>query len=222
MWGTIGASGPPPQSSYTIDKGIPVNFTATLQAAAQHQSNFFVSSVSPGPHTLVITTLVDGAQYYLDYIQVTPPLPNANCPVFQALSSSSKSSIKPNSTSTALRSMIMPSQSESSTPSHGKMSITMGGILGITFGSAACAAVMVIVIYHLTIRRRQRKNEAYTGEPDFISASTSRTFILCFLDVISIVWRIFYFSIRVDFAAIRQRRNDAKAFPVHDRTWIGE
>jgi len=220
VWGTIGTSGLPPQSSYTIDNGLPVNFTAAQEAYIQYQVNFFVSSVSPGPHTLVITTSIDGGQYYLDYIQVIPPLPNGNCPVVQASSDSSKGSIT-SSSSTAASNTFTQLQSESITPSGGKSSISVGGILGITVGCTACAAVMVIVIYHLTIRRRKKKNQTYICEPGFVAVTTPRISRMLF-HVFSI-WFLLYDEIfisllhSVDFPAVRRQRNGANALPIRDR-----
>ncbi|KAF9538153.1 hypothetical protein CPC08DRAFT_610991, partial [Agrocybe pediades] len=71
VWGTINPSGPAPQSSYTIDDGIPVNYTASVQSEAQYQVDFFLAPVSPGQHTLVVTLQGNGS-YYLDYIQIIP------------------------------------------------------------------------------------------------------------------------------------------------------
>ncbi|KAF9553928.1 hypothetical protein CPC08DRAFT_713347 [Agrocybe pediades] len=70
VWGTIGEDTLPPQSSYSIDGGPPVLYTAHIESSNQYQVNFFFASVSPAQHSLVITTLVDGAQFWLDYIQL--------------------------------------------------------------------------------------------------------------------------------------------------------
>lgn len=91
-------------------------FTATPQNDVQYRQTFFSSSIlSPGTHTLVITTLEDKAFYYFDYIRILlDPLP---WPLLQPTSPISTNSLTSLDTSSQASTTLLATPSLSNTSS---------------------------------------------------------------------------------------------------------
>ncbi|KAF4616402.1 hypothetical protein D9613_008863 [Agrocybe pediades] len=198
VWGTIGEETLPPQSSYSIDGGPPVLYTAHIESSNQYQVNFFFASVSPAQHSLVITTLVDGAQFWLDYIQLnsiqtassdsTLPLPtykSSSPPTKIPLSTSSGSTP---STATSDSTIHLPTYISSSSPTKNSLSSSgskeanipntspksPGEIVGFTLAGVVILAAGAVAICYFIIRRKKRR----AAEAVIIPGSI-RTLSLC-------------------------------------------
>ncbi|GLB44419.1 hypothetical protein LshimejAT787_1700460 [Lyophyllum shimeji] len=85
VYGTISDGGvykDPPVSTYSIDGASPVTYSAVAGSQAQYKQLYFQSpKLADGQHTLVITSTLESAFFWIDYIQFTPsveaaPIPN--------------------------------------------------------------------------------------------------------------------------------------------------
>ncbi|KAF8064351.1 hypothetical protein FPV67DRAFT_1672066 [Lyophyllum atratum] len=74
VYGTVAPAtdGPPHISTYSIDGGSPVTYTAVPGSGVQYKQRFFRSpELAEGQHTLVITSTVPGTSFWLDYFEIT-------------------------------------------------------------------------------------------------------------------------------------------------------
>ncbi|KJA18666.1 hypothetical protein HYPSUDRAFT_205192 [Hypholoma sublateritium FD-334 SS-4] len=74
VFGTIPANGSAlsPTTSYSIDNGTPQVVSKVQNAVTQFQHLFFQSNdLPPSNHTLIITNLVPGGYFYLDFVNIT-------------------------------------------------------------------------------------------------------------------------------------------------------
>ncbi|CAA7269960.1 unnamed protein product [Cyclocybe aegerita] len=178
VYGTVGTNDILAVSSYTIDGGSPVNYTAPRVSSNQYRHLFFQSPTLPrGTHTLVIQTLVDDGYYWLDFLTVTsevatstssasppsttisPPTPTSLPPTPTSMTSSTTfDSPPPNQTST---SSDVPSQGTQlgtvdSTSSERDMTPLIAGL-----SSALAVLVIVIgIVVWIFMRRRRREMNA--------------------------------------------------------------
>ncbi|KAG6855512.1 hypothetical protein H0H87_001803 [Tephrocybe sp. NHM501043] len=76
VYGTIsdtGAYKDPPVSTYSIDGSTPYTFTAGTYSKPQYKQRYFASpKLSDGEHTLVITSTLELAFFWIDYFEITP------------------------------------------------------------------------------------------------------------------------------------------------------
>lgn len=76
VYGTISDSGvykDPPISTYGVDGASSVTYSATAGTKAQYKQRFFQSpKLADGEHTLLITSTVANAFFWVDYIEFTP------------------------------------------------------------------------------------------------------------------------------------------------------
>lgn len=152
--GVVGATAPvdgnePPVSTYVIDGGSPVTYTApsNITATLFSQTFFLQQSLSASEHTLVInvTRASDAAPFLLDYIGYIP-LSNTT-----------------NSTSATSSSLPSSSAASTSTPStssvSSKLTTPVGAIVGGTIGGVALIVITILGI--LLLRSRRRGGRAY-------------------------------------------------------------
>ncbi|KIP07483.1 hypothetical protein PHLGIDRAFT_118062 [Phlebiopsis gigantea 11061_1 CR5-6] len=147
--GVVGATAPvgdkePPISTYVIDGGSPVTYTAptNITATLFSQTFFLQQSLSASEHTLVInvTRASDAAPFLLDYIGYVP-LSNTT-----------------NSTSATSSSLPSSSAASTSTPSTAgvstKSATPVGAIVGGTIGGVALIVITVLGVLLLRSKRR--------------------------------------------------------------------
>ncbi|KAF8963489.1 hypothetical protein BDZ97DRAFT_1919736 [Flammula alnicola] len=177
VWGTIAVAdlGVAPHSSYSVDDGPAMLYEANQSSTAQYRQQFFQSgNLSPTNHTLLLTTLVEGAYFYLDYALITPADTSA------ALNgSSSSSSLLPSSspsitTTTRPATSTTPLQSQP-VSSSSEAGIPVGAIVGGSLGGLAL--IMFTIIAFLLLKRKKNglAQSANSGEENTTSLRSRRT-----------------------------------------------
>lgn len=137
VWGTIDTQGSPtPQSSYSIDGEKATIYTSQGETITQYHKNFFLSPVSPGEHTLIITMLTNGT-LKLDYILLTPIFDR---PSNIALNCSA-------SASTVTPTASVPPSTAHKTP--------ISEITGAVLGSLSFLLIIFAIISTIYIKRRR-------------------------------------------------------------------
>ncbi|CAA7267184.1 unnamed protein product [Cyclocybe aegerita] len=168
VYGTIGADPIPARASYAIDTWYNATTGTPNVTGNVYQALFFQSpTLSPGNHTLVITNMVDGARYWLDFITVlTSGTSTATRTTCDCLSLTSF----PTSTATAPAVDPLPStDGGDSHSSRGSVTLPIIGVVG-------AAVILALGISGLALwqrRKRRGQCEARTiSEQDQQSTST--------------------------------------------------
>jgi hypothetical protein len=169
VYGTVGPanSGGTPTSSYTVDGGSPVRFTAGPADGAQYRTLFFQSpSLSPTtPHSLTVELLNDDAVLFIDFLVVTP---SANTRDTTGGSSSAPTS----STATTGSTSALPG-GPSSHQSHVSSRMSTAAIVGPVVGGVF--AVLLLAVIGFICWRKRRRGRAQEGreKQSYLEAGSS-------------------------------------------------
>ncbi|KIJ34043.1 hypothetical protein M422DRAFT_52163 [Sphaerobolus stellatus SS14] len=140
---------PPAHSQYSIDGGVPSNYTIPDGLQGQQYSILFYSSpILPyGNHTLNITSLIADSWYYIDFMTVD--IGDVNFANRTAFSSPTSLPSGPDGAS-GTQSMAQPSKTDF---------LSIGTIVGIAIGSAVFGSILTF--WMLWCTRRLRNTLAY-------------------------------------------------------------
>ncbi|KAF8064350.1 hypothetical protein FPV67DRAFT_216773 [Lyophyllum atratum] len=102
VYGTVADSGvykDPPISTYSIDGSSSVTYSAVPGSKAQYKQRYFQSpDLSDGEHTLVITSTVANAYFWLDYLEFAPAVEAPPAPAPQDPVTTVVTTVKPETT----------------------------------------------------------------------------------------------------------------------------
>jgi hypothetical protein len=177
VYGTVGPanSGGTPTSSYTVDGGSPVRFTAGPADGAQYRTLFFQSpSLSPTtPHSLTVELLNDDAVLFIDFLVVTP---SANIHDTTGGSSSAPTS----STATTGSTSALPG-GPSSRPSKVSSHMSTAAIVGPVVGGVVAVLLLAAIGFICWRKRSQGWAQEVKEEQSYLEAGSNseRSDILC-------------------------------------------
>ena len=167
MWGTVAgknSSGVAPKTSYTIDNGKATVHTASVKSNIQYRQLFFQKKdLSPGPHILNMTLLVNGSTFWLDYINVT--LASSRTTTTYALpTTGGPHNLETTATTTVFKTILLPDMSpeassglDQSTSTTKSNAASTAVVVGSILGGLSLLALIGALILWLVKKRRQRK-----------------------------------------------------------------
>ena len=171
-----------PASTYTIDGSDVATFAPTEDNAVHYRQLFFYSSrLASGSHTLVITSTVDNAYFFLDYIQFTSSS-NASLTTQPTTTTTTPQGQTPNSNQTTTSvTLTTSSQTQTQittiTPSQGSLSssipiITQGSD---TLVSSTSSQSLNLTPSHSSNPTPSRSSSFSVSAPSVASSRSSKT-----------------------------------------------